>query len=56
MTQNQMSRYANSPHQWYDFVLPLAMELAWGDSENVYEILSVRRSNTEYFRNLNGGV
>ena len=42
---------ANSPTQWYDFILPLAMELAWGNPENVYEILSVRRSNQEYFRN-----
>ena len=46
---------ANSPTQWYDFILPLAMELAWGDSENVYEVLSVRRSNPEYFRNLQEG-
>tara|TARA_Y100000034_G_scaffold31820_1_gene38898 strand:- start:186 stop:293 length:108 start_codon:yes stop_codon:yes gene_type:complete len=35
------------------------MELAWGDAENVYEVLSVRRSNPEYFTNLQnnlGGV
>ena len=52
MTQNQSPlTLANSPTQWYDFVLPLAMELAWGNPENVYEILSVRRSNQEYFRN-----
>ena len=39
----------NSSVQWYDFVMCLGMELAWGNPENVYEILSVRRSNPEYF-------
>ena len=53
MTQNQMTTYATSPVQWYDYALSMGMELAWGNPENVYEILSVRRSNPEYF---NGGV
>ena len=51
MTQNRLTRYANSPTQGYDFILVLAMELAWGNPENVMEVLSVRRSNQEYFRN-----
>ena len=51
MTQNQLTTFANSPVQWYDFVLSLSMELAWGNPENVMEVLSVRRSNQEYFRN-----
>ncbi len=51
MTQNRLTRYANSRNQGYDYILVLAMELAWGNPENVYEVLSVRRSNPEYFRN-----
>jgi len=43
--------YANSPVQWYDYALSMGMELAWGNPENVMEVLSVRRSNQEYFRN-----
>ena len=53
MSNNQSPyQHANSPIQWYDFVLCLGMELAWGDPENVHEVLSVRRSNPDYFRNL----
>ena len=51
MTQNRLTRYANSRTQGYDYILVLAMELAWGDAENVMEVLSVRRSNRRYFRN-----
>ena len=57
MSNNQSPYQSpNSPIQWYDFVLCLGMELAWGDSENVYEVLSVRRSNPEYFRNLQNEI
>ena len=57
MNNNQSPyQHANSPIQWYDFVLCLGMELAWGDSENVMEVLSVRRSNRQYFRNLQNQI
>ena len=56
MTQNRLTRYANSRTQGYDYILVLAMELAWGDSENVMEVLSVRRSNRQYFRNLQNQI
>jgi hypothetical protein len=46
---NRPTTFANSPVQWYDYVLSLAMELEWGDPENVYEVWSVWDSNPEYY-------
>ena len=56
MTQNRLTRYANSRNQGYDYILVLAMELAWGNSENVMEVLSVRRSNRSHFTNLQNNL